>query len=127
MAVGACAPATNRPRLDLIVERGTVVAGRGSVAELARGPALLHVYTQSVGGTVFIAPAAGGKCTAGGAASAPVRAQLEPDQRLTVALRADEVMCLHSDARRAVEVLWHAHRISPATADGGKATLATRR
>jgi hypothetical protein len=86
------------------------------VSELAKGPALVHVYSQSNGGMVYIAPVLPGSeddCTVRGPTGTLAEAPLEPDKRLTVAIRDGEVVCLQTQARRTVEVLWHAHRVSP--------------
>jgi hypothetical protein len=98
------------------MRRGVLVARGWSVAPLAKGPALVHVYSESAGGTVYIAPAAVGAehdCTVTGPAAGVVQARLEPDRRMTVAIRDGEVVCLYTQARRTVEVLWHTHRVSP--------------
>ena len=115
LAAASCAGAAAPSRPAEIVRRGVLVARGWSVAPLARGPALVHVYSEARGGTVYIAPAATGKdseCTISGPAARVVQARLEPDRRLTVAIREGEVVCLYTQARRTVEVLWHAHRVA---------------
>ena len=52
--------------------------------------------------------------SATGPALGLVQARLEPDKRLTVVIRDGEVVCLYTQARRTVEVLWHAHRVPAA-------------
>jgi hypothetical protein len=116
LAASSCAPAAPQFRAAEIVRRGVLVARGWSVAPLAKGPALVHVYSEGAGGTVYIAPAAAGPdgdCTVSGPAASVVQARLEPDKRLTVAIRDGEVVCLYTQARRTVEVLWHTHRVSP--------------
>jgi len=118
LASGACAtaPAPVAPRPQEIVRRGVLVARGWSVAPLAKGPALVHVYSEGSGGLVYIVPAspeAGEGCSVGSPGGALAQARLEPEKRLTVAIRDGEVVCLYTQAPRAVEVLWHAHRVSP--------------
>jgi hypothetical protein len=116
LAAASCAGTVAPARPAEIVRRGVLVARGWSVAPLARGPALVHVYSESAGGTVYIAPAATGRaseCTITGPAASVTQAPLEPDRRMTVAIRDGEVVCLYTQARRTVEVLWHAHRVAP--------------
>lgn len=128
----ACAPRVPRPPPHEIVQRGVLIAARASVSELARGPALVHVYSQSRGGTVYIASArvrdGNGDCPAPEPGLTLAAAPLVPEKRLTVAIREGEVVCLQSQARRPLEILWHAHRVSPASPHFRlrPATLATR-
>jgi hypothetical protein len=100
-----------------IVQRGFVLARGWSVSELAKGPALIHVYTESSGGTVYIAPTApnGDDCARGGPRLA--HAALEPQRRLTVRIRDGEAVCFQTQARQFVELLWHAHRVPPGPTD----------
>jgi hypothetical protein len=115
-SVSCAASPPARLRADEIVRRGVLVAKGWSVAPLARGPALVHVYSEGAGGLVYIATARGeaGQGCSNGAPSLPLaQAALEPDRRLTVAIRDGEVVCLYTQAARTVEVLWHAHRVSP--------------
>lgn len=116
LAAASCAPRAPQARPAEIVRRGVLVARGWSVAPLAKGPALVHVYTEAPGGTVYIAPAGGSAndCTVTGPALGLVQARLEPDKRLTVVIRDGEVVCLYTQARRTVEVLWHAHRVPAA-------------
>jgi hypothetical protein len=116
LASASCATASPRPRTEEIVRRGVLVAKGWSVSPLARGPALVHVYSEGAGGLVYIAaaaPDAGGGCSDGGPGVPLAQAPLEPERRLTVAIRDGEVVCLYTQAPRTVEVLWHAHRVSP--------------
>jgi hypothetical protein len=120
MAVASCAPTATQVRPAEIVRRGVLVARGWSVAPLAKGPALVHVYSEAAGGTVYItqkAPGMDNECTVVGPAAGVVQARLEPDKRLTVLIRDGEVVCLHTQARRTVEVLWHAHRVAPAASE----------
>jgi hypothetical protein len=106
-----------RLRAEEIVRRGVLVAKGWSVSPMARGPALVHVYSEGAGGLVYIAAArgdAGQGCSQGGPGVTLAQAPLEPDRSLTVALRDGEVVCLYTQAARTVEVLWHSHRVSPA-------------
>jgi hypothetical protein len=103
---------------DEIVHRGVVIVHGASVSELAKGPALVHVYTESAGGVVYIAPEVGksaDECRPEGPSLA--RARLEPQRRLTIAIREGETVCLQTRARRYIEVLWHAHKVSPTGSD----------
>jgi hypothetical protein len=112
----ACAAAPKPVRPQEIVQRGVLVARGWSIAPLAKGPALVHVYSEGTGGLVYIAPASsevGEGCSVGSPGGALAQAPLEPERRLTVAIRDGEVVCLYSQAHRTVEVLWHAHRVSP--------------
>jgi hypothetical protein len=116
LAAGSCAATPAAVRSAEIVRRGVLLARGWSVAPLAKGPALVHVYSEAAGGVVYIAPAAAGAerdCTLTGPTAGVVQAPLLPDRRLTVAIRDGEVVCLYTQARRTVEVLWHAHRVSP--------------
>jgi len=111
---GACGHAPPAPAQEEIVQRGVLIARGWSVAELTKGPALVHVYSQSVGGTVYLTattPAGTGDCTVQAPATALAEASLEPDKRLTVAVRDGEVVCLRTPARRTIEILWHAHKV----------------
>jgi hypothetical protein len=115
LASASCATARPRIRPEEIVRRGTLIATAWSVSSLARGPALVHVYSEAAGGLVYIAAAsaeAGGGCSRspGGTLA---EAALEPERRMAVAIREGEVLCLYTQAPRTVEVLWHAHRVSP--------------
>jgi hypothetical protein len=114
LAGASCATPPARTRPEEIVRRGVLVAKGWSVSPLARGPALVHVYSEGAGGLVYIAsagPDGAEGCGNGGGGLA--QATLEPQRRLTVAIRDGEVVCLYTQARRTVEVLWHAHRVSP--------------
>jgi len=118
LASASCATAAPRARgrPEEIVRRGVLVAKGWTVSPLARGPALVHVYSEGAGGLVYIAaaaPDAGGGCSNGGPGVPLAQAPLEPERRLTVAIRDGEVVCLYTQAPRTVEVLWHAHRVSP--------------
>jgi len=115
-AAAACTPTVGQVRPAEIVRRGVLVARGWSVAPLAKGPALVHVYSEAAGGTVYItqkAPGTANDCAVTGPAGGAVQARLEPDRRMTVVIRDGEVVCLHTQARRTVEVLWHAHRVPP--------------
>jgi hypothetical protein len=116
LAGASCATPPVRIRPEEIVRRGVLLAKGGTVSPLARGPALVHVYSEAAGGLVYIAAAtagAGGGCTNGGPGGPLAQAPLEPERRLTVAIRDGEVVCLYTQAPRMVEVLWHTHRVSP--------------
>jgi hypothetical protein len=116
LAATSCAATAAPVRSSEIMRRGVLVARGWSVAPLYKGPALVHLYSEAEGGTVYIAPVGpGGEnlCALTGPAAGVVQARLEPDRRLTVAIRDGEVVCLYTQARRTVEVLWHAHRVSP--------------
>src|SRR5438552_229002 len=79
MFCGACAHAPLAPAHDEIVQRGVLIARGWSVAELTKGPALVHVYSQSIGGTVYItatAPGGTGECTVQAPATALAEASL---------------------------------------------------
>jgi hypothetical protein len=116
LASASCATAAPRGRPQEIVRRGVLVARGWTISPLARGPALVHVYSEGAGGLVYIAaaaPDAGEGCSNGGPGAPLAQAPLEPERRLTVAIRDGEVVCLYTQATRTVEVLWHAHRVSP--------------
>jgi hypothetical protein len=116
LAGASCAAAPVRTRPEEIVRRGVLVARGWSVTTLAMGPALVHVYSEAPGGMVYIAPAsgdAGQGCGTGLPGGTLAQSRLEPERRLTVAIREGEVGCLCTQAPRPVEVLWHAHRVSP--------------
>lgn len=116
LAAAACTPRAAQVRPAEIVRRGVLIARGWSVAPLVKGPALVHVYTEAAGGTVYITPKATGtgkECSVTGPAGGSVQARLEPDKRMTVVIREGEVVCLSTQARRTVEVLWHAHRVPP--------------
>jgi hypothetical protein len=117
LAGASCVTAPVRPRPEEIVRRGVLLAKGWSVSPLARGPALVHVYSEGSGGLVYIAlatPDARQGCGGGGPGVPLAQAPLEPQRRMTVAIRDGEVACLYTQAPRTVEVLWHAHRVSPA-------------
>ena len=132
VACASCARAPARPQSAEIVGRGVLVVRGWSVSELTKGPAVVHVYSQSTGGTVYIATASpgggGDECAAAHPTGPLAEAKLEPDKRLTVAIREGEVVCLQTQARRTVEVLWHAHKVSPVAPEWRvrPAALATR-
>jgi hypothetical protein len=115
LASGSCAHVA-RPSQERVVHRGAVIRRGQSVLELARGPGLVHIYSEATGGTVYVAPAVPGasdRCSVPGVTLA--EAPLEPDRRLTVALREGEVVCVQMQVRHTVEVLWHLHSVSPGT------------
>jgi hypothetical protein len=115
VAGASCATPPGWTRPEEIVRRGVILVRKGwSVSALARGPALVHVYSESAGGLVYIAAAGSDGaegCDKSGASLA--QAPLEPERRLTVAIRDGEVVCLATQSSRTLEVLWHAHRVSP--------------
>jgi hypothetical protein len=112
LALAACAPLSAQRPAEEIVHRGVTISRGWSVSALAKGPALVHVYSESAGGTVYIAPSSSEQDDQCEPSAAPLaEAKLEPDRRLTVAIRDGEVVCLQTRSRRAVEVLWHAHRV----------------
>lgn len=93
----------------------TIVMRANAVTELAGGPSLVHVYSESPGAIVFITEktaVAVSVCNSIGPVLASAR--LQPARRLTVELRDGESACLRTPGDRTLEVLWHAHRVLPA-------------
>jgi hypothetical protein len=109
--LAACAQRIAQQPPAEIVHRGVTISRGWSVSELAKGPALVHVYSESSGGTVYIAPSSGRTDECGRLSATLAEAKLEPDRRLTVAIRDGEVVCLQTLSQHPVEVLWHAHRV----------------
>jgi hypothetical protein len=88
-------------------ERGSVVARGAANKVIAAGPAALHVYAQSSGGSVYTAPAVTGTdrdCSASKGAMTTVRA----DRVATVSIGAGQVACLATATSGSFELLWHA-------------------
>jgi hypothetical protein len=94
-----------------------VVDRRLAPSAVIDGPALVHVYAESGGGTVYLVPGrarpGGAGCDARGGGPAPVEVAIPPARRLTVVVRDGETACMKSHSRRPLEVMWHAHRASP--------------
>jgi hypothetical protein len=90
---------------------GTIVVAQKVVRAIAPGPALLHVYSATSGGTIFVAPfATGGDADCSGSAlDAPSQATpLAAEQVLVLNVGPGKVACLATTADRSFELLWHA-------------------
>jgi hypothetical protein len=90
---------------------GTIVVAQKAVRAIVPGPTLLHVYSGTSGGTIFVAPFATGEdgdCS-GPAGDALFRAApVAADQVLVFSVRPGEVACLATTTDRSFELLWHA-------------------
>ena len=90
---------------------GTIVVAQKAVRAIATGPTLLHVYSATAGGTIFVAPFAtggDGDCS-GSALDAPSRAtSLAAEQVLVLSVGPGMVACLATTADHSFELLWHA-------------------
>jgi hypothetical protein len=90
---------------------GAIVVAQKAVRAIATGPTLLHVYSATSGGTIFVAPfatGADGDCS-GSALDAPSRATpLAAEQVLVLSVGPGKVACLATTADRSFELLWHA-------------------
>jgi len=90
---------------------GTIVVTQKVMRAIAPGPMLLHVYSATSGGTIFVAPfATGGDGDCSGAAfDAPSGATpLAAEQVLVLSVGPGKVACLATTADRSFELLWHA-------------------
>jgi len=105
-----CARAEPWGRSD---RHGTIVVTQKVVRAIVPGPTLLHVYSATSGGTIFLAPFAtggDGDCS-GSVPDAPSQATpLAAEQLLVLSVGPGKVACLATTADRPFELLWHSLR-----------------
>jgi hypothetical protein len=113
-----CAGALDQTRQP-VTARGALTMEGPVTRAVLRGPAMVHVSVSTSAPLLFAAPWVHGTdedcramvasrglggATRGGADYA----------RLTMSVSRDEVLCVTTSRRRTDELLWHAHRGSPA-------------
>lgn len=121
-AVLAAAPRAHAQNLNRADRRGTLeVAGR-VVKAVTTGPALLHGYSDSSGGAIFVTSVSTGTdadCTNALANSGGSAKPLVADRVAYVPVGAGQVACLVTNTQRSFELLWHAFQV-----DGSETQLA---
>jgi hypothetical protein len=99
-----------------ISQRGAVSVSGESVKAWAAGPAVLHAYSQSRGGRVFLASAVSRTDADCARTRAPVGGAAIPVQVDTIeilTLGQDQVACLATSSPRPYELLWHSKASAP--------------
>jgi hypothetical protein len=94
--------------------RGQVQVQGAAVKAVVAGPAVLKVYSEFSGASVFVAAASSGTdadCTA--AAGRGAGTALTADRVEVVSLGAGQIACVASTGERSIDLLW---RAQPATA-----------
>jgi hypothetical protein len=101
---------------DGAARRGQVNVQASASKAVVAGPAVVKVYSQFSGASVFVTAAVSGTDADCAAAGRPTGTGLTADRVEQVSVAAGQIACVASTGAKTVELLWHTQSGTPAPA-----------